>query len=273
MADGPAVFPPRPGPDECHVWAAAAPDLDPVHEYLLSLLDPAERAGASRHRSRQAARLFVASRAAQRILAGRYLGREPASVIIDRRCRHCGDPSHGRPVIAGSGDDQDQQRGLDYSVTHAGQLLLLAYVSHGLVGIDAEAAGRRAGTGRLARYALSPAEAALVSAAPDETRHAVFGRLWTRKEAVLKLTGHGIAAPLRSVDVTADTVPAGPSAGPRGWPAGPVRVTDLDLGVIRDAGRGYIAAVAATGPARRMTIRPAAGFLVRPVPPASPASR
>jgi 4'-phosphopantetheinyl transferase len=257
-----AGFPPPPGPDECHVWAVAAGELEPAHEFLLSLLDPPERARASRHRSRQAAQLFVASRAAQRILAGRYLSRGPASVTIDRRCRHCGDPCHGRPLIGVGADGPDQQHSLDYSVTHAGQLLLVAYVSDGLVGVDAEPADRRVGIERLARYALSPAEAALVSAAPDERQRAVFCRLWTRKEAVLKLTGRGLGAGLRSVDVSADTVPAGLATGRGGWPAGPVRLTDLDLrGVNPDKTREYVAALAATGPARRVTIRRAAGFL------------
>jgi 4'-phosphopantetheinyl transferase len=258
-----ADFPAVPGRDDCHIWAVTGPEARPAHEYLLSLLDTAERARAARFRDRAAGEVFVVSRAAQRVLAGRYLGLAPATVTIERNCQHCGDPRHGRPRIAAA---EAGEAGLDYSVTHTGELLLLAYVTHGLVGIDVEAADRRIGTARLARYALTPAEAALVSAAPRANQAAVFCRLWTRKEALVKLTGHGLAAPLSSVDVTADTVPPGVSGSPPGWPASPVTLTDLELGgVLPDNARRYIAAAATTGPAgRRITIRPAATLLAPP---------
>jgi 4'-phosphopantetheinyl transferase len=274
VADGPGVdrpavdgraadFPAAPGRDDCHIWAVTGPEARPAHEYLLSLLDPAERARAARFRDRVAGELFVVSRAAQRVLAGRYLGLTPATVTIERNCQHCGDPRHGRPRIAAA---DAGEAGLDYSVTHTGELLLLAYVTHGLVGIDVEAADRRLGTARLTRYALTPAEAALVSAAPRANQAAVFCRLWTRKEALVKLTGHGLAVPLSSVDVIADTVPAGLGGRPNGWPASPVTLTDLELGgALPDSARRYVAAAAATGPAsRRITIRPAAALLAPP---------
>lgn len=223
---------------------------------MLSLLGPGERARAARYRSRLSGQLFVASRAAQRILAGRYLGRDPASVMIDRRCQHCGDDQHGRPRVAAT----DAERGgLDFSVTHTGDLLLLAHVSHGHVGIDAEDADRRPKTGGLASFVLTPAEADLLAAAPETGRDQAFCRLWVRKEALLKLTGHGIAVRLRTIDVTMDEIPAGSAEGIPGWPVSPVELTDLSLGIPE-----YVAAIATTLPARRVTVRRAAPFLTAP---------
>lgn len=237
-----------------------AAELEPLHEYMLSLLDPDERTRAARSRRRLAGQLFVASRATQRMLAGRYLGRDPATVMIDRRCRHCGDDQHGRPRIAGADADTDAARsGLDFSVTHTGELLLLGYVSHGQVGIDAEEADRHPKTAGLARFTLTAAEADLLAATPETCRDQAFCRLWVRKEALLKLTGHGIAVRLRSIDVTMDAIPAGSAEGIPGWPASPVELTDLRLGI-----REYVAAIATTLPARRVTIRQAAPFLTAP---------
>lgn len=252
---GPAAgFPPLPARDECHVWMVTAPELEAGQEHLLSLLGPDERARAARYRSRLASQLFFASRAAQRILAGRYLGRDPASVLIDRRCQHCGDEQHGRPHIAGA-----ERGGLDFSVTHTGELLLLAHVSHGHVGIDAEEAGRRPKTSGLIRAAMTPAEAESLAAVPESCRDQAFCRLWVRKEALLKLTGHGIAVRLRSIDVTRDEIPAGSAEGIPGWPVSPVELTDLSLGTPE-----YVAAIATTLPARRVTVRRAAPFLTAP---------
>jgi 4'-phosphopantetheinyl transferase len=280
-----ADLPPWPGPDECHVWTVTGPELDATHEHLLSLLDSAERARAERYRHRSAYRLFVASRAAQRVLAGEYLGREPTDVVIDRHCPHCGDDGHGRPRLAGV------DGGLDFSVAHTERLLLIAYVSRGLVGVDVEAADREVGENRLVDFTLTPAEAALVSAAPQTARAAAFHRLWTRKEAVLKLTGHGLAVPLRSVDVSADIGPVALPGAPAGWPGRPIRLTDLRLrgeptgadtavpgetatGTPRQAAavrsgaagdvREYVVAVATTDAARRMIVRSAAPQLARP---------
>lgn len=257
-----AVFPPLPAPDECHVWTATAEQLESVHEHLLALLDPAERTRSGRYRRPLPQLMFVASRAAQRILAGRYLGRDPAGVTIDRRCQHCGDDGHGRPRVAGT---DAERNGLDFSVTHTGQLLLVAHVSRGAVGVDAERVDRQSDTAGLARSVLAAAEAELVSAAPEARRGEAFCRLWVRKEAALKLTGHGITVPLRSVDVTRNAIPAGAAWQPPGWPASAIRITEVPL-----AAPGYLAAVATTFPVRTVTIRSAAAFLRWPDPFTAP---
>jgi 4'-phosphopantetheinyl transferase len=201
---------------------------------LLPLLDPAERVRADRYRAEPARRLFIASRAAQRTLAARYLGTHPAGVRLARHCPQCGSTEHGRPHLP---DDPD----LDFSVTHTGELVALAYRRGGRVGIDVEAVDRAVDVPGMARTVLSEPEAAQLRGTAEPGRLAAFYRLWTRKEATVKLTGHGLTVPLASLDVTgerADVVPV-----PDGWPAGPIRLTDLPL----DA--GHVAALATTGAA------------------------
>lgn len=251
--------------DECHLWVATLAEVAAAGDYAISLLSSPERARAEGISDGAAHTVFVASRAAQRALAAAYLGRRPSELHIDRTCRYCGDPGHGRPRIAGEND-------LDFSVTHCGELLLLAYVSHGRVGVDAEAAdrevGRGRGAGRLADYALTQAEAGLVRAAPQKSRSAVFCRLWTRKEAVVKLTGHGIFAPLRTIEVATETGAVTLPGRALGWPADTVWLTDLPDGAepAEPAARllsSYVGAVATTSPVRTMTIR-ALGPMMRP---------
>jgi 4'-phosphopantetheinyl transferase len=75
---------------------------------------------------------------------------------------------------------------------------------------------------------LSELERRAIEALPLEQQNLAFLRYWTRKEALLKATGHGLALPLRSVSVSAhDAVPA-----LLAWTAeppleGPVHLLDL----------------------------------------------
>ena len=77
--------------------------------------------------------------------------------------------------------------GLHFNLSHC-RSALACVVSSRPVGIDVECIGRY--NESLARYVLSPEEFALVSSAPDP--QILFTRLWTQKEAIVKLTGRGI---------------------------------------------------------------------------------
>ncbi|MBQ8050657.1 MAG: 4'-phosphopantetheinyl transferase superfamily protein [Bacteroidaceae bacterium] len=63
-------------------------------------------------------------------------------------------------------------------------------------GIDIEAADRRV-SDAVIRYSMSEAEQALIQQSPDPGR--TFLRLWTQKEAVLKLLGTGIRDDMRDI--------------------------------------------------------------------------
>jgi 4'-phosphopantetheinyl transferase len=193
---------------------------------LLSLLDAGERLRAGRYVSEPARRLFVASRAAQRTLAARYLKTDPRAVRLDRRCPTCGSTDHGRPTLPDAPD-------LDFSVSHTGNLVVLAYRRGGRVGVDVESVDRKVDIPAMVGSVFTDREAADLDPVPE-----AFYRLWTRKEATLKLTGHGLTVPLTDLDVTGDLARVDPA--PAGWPAEPVRLTDLDV-------PGHVAALATTG--------------------------
>jgi len=66
-------------------------------------------------------------------------------------------------------------------------------------GIDIESVGRKV-TESLIRYAMNKEEQELIMSLPSgEGREKVFLRLWTRKEAVLKLIGTGIRDTMKDV--------------------------------------------------------------------------
>jgi len=78
---------------------------------------------------------------------------------------------------------------------------------------------------KVARRFFMETEYALLCAQPDSGRRAaLFYRLWTRKESVLKLTGLGMALPLGLFDVSGGTVCCAP--GLDGWVKEQVRRLD-----------------------------------------------
>jgi 4'-phosphopantetheinyl transferase len=175
----------------------SAPPVDEVH---VLRLPSAERAEAARALREVLAAYLESSPEAIRIVAG----------------------AHGKPELANDA--------LRFNLSHSGELALVAVARDRNVGVDVERIDARRDVLALAERALGADGAAAVRAAPPADRVAVFHRGWTRREAVAKCAGTGLATP--------------PPDGPR-------QVIDLDVG------DGYAAAVAVEGAAPvRVELRP-----------------
>jgi 4'-phosphopantetheinyl transferase len=103
------------------------------------------------------------------------------------------------------------------SVCHAGDLVVVALTDTCEVGVDVEQV-RDIDTAAMCRHILAPGEVA-------PTDPAAFFALWTRKEAVVKATGDGIAAMARVR--LADDRPGVVSYDGRDDP--PMSLVDLDV--------------------------------------------
>lgn len=173
------------------------------------LLSPAEL--LRRDRLRQQAdrdRFTTAWALVRRTLAG-LTGVPPTALAFDRSCEHCGHPAHGRPRLAMGGPS--------FNLSHSADRVLLAVCDTGRVGADVEATGRD--ITRLAGRVLHPADARVAGTE--------LLRVWVRKEAIVKASGHGLALPMSSIELRR------PSNG----------ATVVDI----DADDGYVAAVATVG--------------------------
>ncbi|HET7477257.1 MAG TPA: 4'-phosphopantetheinyl transferase superfamily protein [Dermatophilaceae bacterium] len=223
------------GPDEVGAWH-------------LALLDPRERARCERlPRAADRARRLAAAALLRVVVAG-HLDVDPARVPISRRCPRC--PRwHGRPTVEGST--------LQVSVSHAGDRVAVACASGFAVGVDVEPVRTDLAAAALASAALGPAESADHAAVPAPLRPVALLRTWTRKEAVVKAAGDGLAVPLASVRVT-------PPAEPPhllGYAARPDLVSRTRL-VDLTPGPGYLAALAAVFPAEAAGARVALADLL-----------
>lgn len=94
---------------------------------------------------------------------------------------------HGKPRIVGHPE-------VHFNLSHCRQAVVCA-VSRQPVGIDVESV--REYRESLIDYTMNEAEAALIKG--SERPEVAFTRLWTQKEALLKLTGEGISRDLKTV--------------------------------------------------------------------------
>lgn len=224
---------------EVHLWlvpigaSAAGADL------AGSLLDDAERARAHRIRHPAERLRFVLGRALVRRVLGSYLDVAPQDVVVSRRCHHCG-CERGKPRVTAIG------RAPSFSLSHSGRWVGVA-VANADVGLDIEAVRPGLDGPELASTVLSPGERAVFDRTPPGDRPVAFLRYWTRKEAILKATGHGLSVAPAAVVVTA------PGAAPKllDWAAdrsGPpaVQLADVDV----DGRHAGCVAVLSTAPVR-----------------------
>ena len=134
-----------------------------------------------------------------------------------------GTGEHGKPYLSDTMTEQPHANDINercFNISHC-KAAIGCVVDDREVGIDVECTGRY--KERLARYCMSDDEMRQITEAADPD--ALFTMLWTRKEALLKLTGEGITDDMRTCLTSART------AGVR-----------IDSGVNRE--RGYAWSVA-----------------------------
>ncbi len=185
--------------------AALGPELPPdVRVLAWSLDEPpggVDPATLSADEEERAARLVTSelqvrwrsARAGLRFALGQRLGL-PAGRLRFRLAEG------GKPELAWP------EAALHFNLSHSGPQALVVISEARRVGVDVEILGRRVEVEHIAARYFTAAEEREVLAAPEGApRLEVFLRCWTRKEALLKGLGMGIATELRRVD-------------PLGWP-------------------------------------------------------
>jgi 4'-phosphopantetheinyl transferase len=228
----------------CQIWWAHA---GAATEPLLDLLDEHERRRYSRYVRGQDRALFLVAHALVRILAARHCAAEPPAIRFAT-----GGPG-AKPCFAGAASE------LELSISHSGRRAVVALSRGVALGVDVERKGRVGSPGQersLAESVLTSSELRALAVLEPPSRQWGFYRYWTRKEAILKATGDGLAVPPKLIVVSPPTDPPALTrwAGPR-RPAGPIHLYDLE------AGPGYAAALAAIGSPLELTVHDGSAIL------------
>jgi len=182
-----------------------------IHECLMDTLPPAERARFEAYRRPEDKQRFLLGRGALRQVLGLVLGVSPAVPVITLG-------PHGKPCCAG---------GPEFSISHSGEMVTLAFHATLAVGVDVEAPRDDLDWAPIARRMLEAAEVAEIEALPEQLRPAEFRVRWCRLEAELKAGGWGIGA-----------------APPRVSRAGCFRHWPLDLSALTGTFQDYRGSVA-----------------------------
>lgn len=224
---------------DCEVWYV---EVGSVPASFDELLDHRERERRDRLSGSADRARLVGAWALARAVLGERVGRDPRSLVFDRTCRLCGSgAAHGKPRLVGS-------PGVDFSIAHAGDLAVLAVTAGREIGVDVESTVGREVVGPDLERALSESERR------DFHEHgggyADFVVRWTRKEAVLKATGRGLAIHPSRVEVSGPNRPPAVDRLPDEL-GEPASYTLRDVPVPAPCR----AAVAVVGPVRRVDVR------------------
>jgi 4'-phosphopantetheinyl transferase len=234
---------PDPGPaplidNAVQVWVLGHAAVEGACAALGHALSPDERQRAAAYRQAPHRQRFIARRGMLRWLLGRYLGCEPASLVF-------GPGGFGKPVLHWPAAPR-----LGFSVSQAEGMALLAFARDCSVGVDVEQVAGGIDIAGVAREVFSPAEMRLLDAAGPDAAAAFFST-WSRKEALLKAVGTGLAGQPCSYTTGEDGLPG--QGRWRAWHNGVALAgwTFLDL----DAGRHARAALAVSLQAAQVSVR------------------
>lgn len=217
---------------QIHVWRAFLDITDRQRDGLLDLLSAEEAARAARFQFEQNRRRFIAARGVLRRLLGHYLSRSPEKIQL-------GYNAQGKPELpADTGAD-----GLCFNLSHAGPVALYAVTRARAVGIDVERIRAEVDIGQIARHFFSLPEILVLESADESERQQLFFQYWTRKEALVKAAGKGLALPLDRFDISALAGRRWSSVSLPGEDCPPIKWYSKDI----FPGSGYAAAIVVEG--------------------------
>lgn len=203
-------------------WVARiGPDEAAAHR-VLALLSTEERQQLASMVSPVIQRQYAAGRALTRLALSARLSMPARRVPVSI-------DDNGRPYLRAGGRSTGGRAGIDFNLSHSGNLVALAVGSGLRIGLDIEREERRPSAPALARRFFSPSECELLERCEDRCYSRRWHRIWTTREAHAKARGIGVRA-----------MAAVPGARGGSWDSRNLPLAD-----------GYIGTVVALRPARK----------------------
>lgn len=180
---------PWPAQGTMHLWLASLSNDQHELQRDFELLGAEERQRAVRYAFARDRDPFIRRRAMLRKMISAYLDIPPHGITFTTG-------AHGKPMLAAP------HAALTFNCSHAAGVALYAFTRHLKIGVDIERVDTRYPILSVARHVLTLAEEAVLAAHAENERYQTFFQWWTRKEACVKASGHGLSHSLQAFDVS-----------------------------------------------------------------------
>lgn len=169
--------------DQVDIWQFPLTDS---LELADSVLNSEEKARARRFYFPRHQRRFATARTMMRVILAHYLNEQPAALLFDYN-------AYGKPTL-------HSNQGIQFNLSHSGDLALLAVGHTHPIGIDLEFFSERPYLG-IAKDLFSTQEIEAFEALPETTKALGFFTIWSQKEAFIKACGMGLSYPTQEFSV------------------------------------------------------------------------
>ncbi len=166
-------------PGNLHVWRFNFSDCNQIKQ--LSILSTDERVRAKRLLVPTKQQQFINTRMQLRLLLSRYLTIPPEQINFKYN-------NYGKPSLK-----QQHNQPITFNLSHSGSLGVIAIGYDCAVGIDIEEIDAKLNYLQLANRYFSEAEINQLQERTGSEQRDEFYRLWTQKEAIMKMVGTGFS--------------------------------------------------------------------------------
>jgi len=168
--------------NEVHIWISYL-NMHPVKlKYLYSLLSDIEEERSKQFKFFKHRKLFIASHGFLHSVLSYYID-TPANEI------RFSQSEHGKPFII----DEQNRRQLQFNLSHSNHLAVLAICEQKNIGVDIEHRERKVDWQGVIRRFFTQREQDEIFRLSKESQTDAFFQVWARKEAYMKVTGHGLS--------------------------------------------------------------------------------
>jgi 4'-phosphopantetheinyl transferase len=178
------------GSNTVEVWKASFTNLQEEFERYYALLSQDELERAGRFYFERDRRAYILGRGLLRTLLSGYT-RTPAGQI--EFCYQ----QRGKPALI----TPSQEAAIHFNLSHAKDLVVYAFSREANLGIDVEHVRLMENLERIAEQYFTASESAYIHSLPEPDKVGAFFHIWTCKEACLKASGDGLAAPLDLIEI------------------------------------------------------------------------
>ncbi|MDD5267015.1 MAG: 4'-phosphopantetheinyl transferase superfamily protein [Methylococcales bacterium] len=161
------------------IWHGKITAEDAHYQACWRILDEAEQTLAHKFKNELLHKRYVESHGRLRNLLAKTLNQSPEKIRIRKA-------EHGKPYLA----DHPE---LAFNLSHTEDRLMIAVGWNCRLGVDIEIGKQRINLSGLVDKCFAEEEALYWNQQPEVQKNQAFYRFWTRKEAFVKATGHGIS--------------------------------------------------------------------------------